>query len=260
MAKSSRKHGVFNFAAAGHKTTANTLVHALILLAYRPTFQKALQAELDNVLGSRPQSDWSYKTDFPKLLDGYTGAILNETLRVYPVIPFIPRTTESPKSLKIGDQTYMVPAHTICMIHASGSHNNPKFWPQIDTSTSENNPIYPIPTFDPGNWLKSDTENGSERNIITPEPGSYLPFGDGYRTCMGKRFAHIEFCAVMAAIFKEWSVELEVKGEDTTEGYAAARRNAEQQMSKEFYVSVALKMINDVPLRLVRRGEEKWFD
>lgn len=245
---------IFIFTLAGHEAMANTFVYAIVLLACCPTFQKALQADLDHILGDRPRSDWSYKTDFPKLLNGYIGAILNETLRHYPPLPILPKTTKAPRHLKIGGRSYLVPANTDCMIHSSATHNHPKYWPVADSNIYDGIPPSPMSSFDPSIWLK-DNSGGSP---LIPKPGSYIPFAEGYRKCNGKRFTQIEFCAVVATIFKEWSVELAVEGDQTSEGYAAAKRNAELQLSSIELV-MALKMINNVPVRLVPRGEEKWM-
>lgn len=78
---------------AGYETSANTLTYTIALLACRPVFQKALQADFDKILGNRPLNSWSFDIDFPHILNGYVGATMNETLRFYTVLPFFPKTT-----------------------------------------------------------------------------------------------------------------------------------------------------------------------
>lgn len=243
---------IFIFAFGGHETTANALINAIVLLAYRSDFQRNLQAELDEVLGDRPSSVWTYKTDFIKLLDGYTGALMNETLRLYSAVPFVPKMTKDQTSLKIEGRNYLIPTNTQCFIHTNATHQNPKYWPKANTD--DHDAPYPVSAFDPSLWLKNGTGK-------VPDPGSYIPFSVGWRNCIGKRFAQTEFCSALATIFKEWSVELAIEGEggETAEGYAAARRNAAQQLSVDgIGFELALKMMKDVPLRLMKRGQEKW--
>lgn len=71
---------------ARHKRTGNSLAFTLLLLAIHPEYQKELQAELDRQLGGRLKQDWTIGKDYPALQKGYTGAVLQEVLRLYCVI------------------------------------------------------------------------------------------------------------------------------------------------------------------------------
>ena len=253
---------IFIFIIAGHETSANTLTYAITLLACRPQIQKALQADLDEILDARSQSSWSFESDFPNLLDGYCGAVMNEVLRLYTVLPFLPKMTESaPRPLRLGDRSYIVPADTLIMIDTSATHRNPKYWPRA-TAASDDGAPFPVSSFDPARWLQHD--NGSSRSMFTPEPGSFVPFAEGPRACIGKRFAQAQFCAVLATIFKDYSVELVVDEQEKgklggKEHWDAARIRAERQLSTGVEFMTSLKMKESVPLKLVRRGEERWL-
>ncbi len=62
--------------------------------------------------------------------------------------------------------------------------------------TQRDSAYYPDPaTFDPSRW------NGPE-----PRPGTYLPFGDGPRGCIGVRFAAVELTAALEAITSMWRI------------------------------------------------------
>lgn len=252
---------IFIFILAGHETSANTLMYAITLLACRPSLQKALQVNLDDIFGNRPSSQWSFETDFPKLLDGPVGAIMNETLRLYSVLPFLPKTTETtPKSLTIKDRSYVVPANTLIMINTSATHRNPKYWPAIVPNAADA-PPYPVSSFDPFRWLQKDPKKRMNTTLFSPKPGSYIPFAEGPRACMGKRFAQAQFCAVIAKIFKEYTVELAVdskaKGVNSESLWQNAINSAESELSKGVGFLTSLKMKGKVPLRIAKRGSEE---
>lgn len=255
---------IFVFIMAGYETSANTLTYAISLLACRPDMQKALQADLDKILGDRPSSHWSFDADFPRILDGYVGATMNETLRLYTVLPFFPKTTrETPKSFSLNGRDYTVPADTLILMNTSATHRNPKYWPAA-VPTAGDGPPYPVSSFDPSRWLSRDNGTSS----FSPTPGSYVPFSDGPRACMGKRFAQAQFCAVMAALFKDYSVELAIDGGQAAGGapgngvrqslWDNARREAERELSTGVGFLMSLKMKGKIPLRLVKRGEEEF--
>ncbi|KAF2800903.1 cytochrome P450 [Melanomma pulvis-pyrius CBS 109.77] len=65
---------MFIFILAGHETSANTLTHALTLLALHPSFQSRLQNELDDILGDSEPVSWSYLDHFPRLLNSCVSA------------------------------------------------------------------------------------------------------------------------------------------------------------------------------------------
>lgn len=89
---------IFVFIMAGYETSANTLTYTTALLACRPVFQKALHVDLDKILGERPLNSWSFDIDFPPILNEDVGAIMKETLRLYIVLLFFPKTIrETPR-------------------------------------------------------------------------------------------------------------------------------------------------------------------
>ncbi|KAL8719761.1 MAG: hypothetical protein Q9225_003277 [Loekoesia sp. 1 TL-2023] len=252
---------------AGHETSANTLTYALTLLACRPSMQRNLQADIDKILDSRPPGERQYNTKFAALLDGYAGAVMDEVLRLYTVIPFIPKATESqPQILRLKDRTYTVPARTLCLMNTSATHRNPKFWP-VAERTADDGPPYPVSSFNPTIWLNGHSVANSEGGGLSPTPGSFIPFAEGPRSCIGKKFAQTQFVAVIATMFSKYSVELVVKDdphirslEDKRQAWIEARRGAEKKLSTGVEFFLALKMSKDVPLRLVPRGEEQWAD
>ncbi|KAI4199735.1 MAG: hypothetical protein LQ348_001825 [Seirophora lacunosa] len=242
---------IFVFIMAGYETSANTLLYAITLLACRPDFQRHLQADLDRILGDRPSSTWSYEHDFPKLLDGYVGAVINETLRLYTVLPFLPKSTkEKAQVFTSGGREYIVPPDTLILMDTSAVHRNPKHWPEV-VPRGEDGPPFPVSSFDPARWLRN-SDDGSAYN---PVAGSYIPFSDGPRVCMGKRFAQAQLCAVLATVYKHHSIEVAVKDDERRyqERWQEAREMADKELSTNVGFLMSLKMKGKVPLQLVPR-------
>ena len=247
---------------AGYETSANTLAYAILLLACHPDLQKAMQLDIDAILGDKPSNQWSFESDFPKLLDGYVGAVMNETLRLFSVLPFHPKCTrEAPVPLTLNGHDYVVPADTLILMNTSATHRNPKFWPSAVPKCADG-PPYPVSSFDPGQWLRNNSDEKGTARPFSPRPGSWIPFSEGARACLGKRFAQAEFCAVMATVFKYYSVELVVEGRESGKEvkkseWAKARRAAEKELSDGVGFLMSLKMNGTVPVQLKKRGEER---
>jgi cytochrome P450 len=80
-----------------------------------------------------------------------------------------------------------------------------------------------------------------------PDDPMYMPFLHGPRVCPGKKFAQVEFVAVIATIFREWRVE--------------PRSSTELQYMKEslsraeFNMTPKLWKPEKAGVRWVRRGE-----
>ena len=250
----------FVFIMGGHETSANTLSYAIALLACRPALQRAMQSDIDNIFGSRDSDQWSFGSDFPKLLQGYVGAVMNETLRHYAVIPFLPKTTRSvPKPLTLNGREYTVPADTLILMNTSATHRNPKYWPSTVPKAADG-PPYPVSSFDPAQWLRTNSNDSGDTTQFSPTPGSYIPFADGPRACIGKHFAQVQFCGVMASIFKYYTVELATDTDEAAAGGVTsetATSNAERALSDGVDFMMALKMTGKIPLRLLRRNQEQ---
>jgi cytochrome P450 len=141
---------------AGHETTATALSWAVERLVRHPEQMARLTDSVDA---------------------GYTeyvDAVIKETLRLRPVLPFAVR--ELQQDTVVGGWHY--PAGTWLAPAIYLVHRRPD--------------VYPDPLeFQPQRWLG-----------VRPNPYEFFPFGGGVRRCIGAAFAETEMRAVLTAIVR----------------------------------------------------------
>ena len=280
---------------AGHETTANSIHFSMMYLAMHPQSQRHLQKDLDDILGDRPVEEWDYEKDVPKLFGSMCGAVMNEELRLIPPVIGIPKVTTAsqPQGLQLGGKHVTLPPDCYITLDAAAIHRNPKYWPH----TSEDDLL----DFRPERWLvdaghhntPADAHVDSNENayaaeegldfdgpdqrpdtaasLFRPAKGAFIPFSDGYRSCLGRRFAQVEILAVLAVIFQTWSVELDVgltmsdeeldraDAEAKRKAWDAADARARHLLRTGMMSIITIQMRKDkVPLRFVKRGSERF--
>ncbi|KAG4416010.1 hypothetical protein IFR04_010835 [Cadophora malorum] len=301
------KGNLFVFIVAGHETSASSLHMAITLLALHPSVQKELQKDLAQILNGRPPLEWDYEKDFPRLLNSMLGAVWNEELRLISPILTVPKMVcARPQRVIIEGTQTDLPANMMMRLCIPSVHVNPKFWP-CGPPTNPSNPIFPLDNqandleeFKPSRWLlKSSsthtnhlyqhiidegyvskpstpiTEIPSTHNkLFTPPKGAFIPFSEGQRACLGRRFAQIEILAALAVIFTQYSVELAVDAYASDEEVQAMSKEAKHgvwdkaaEKARESWqgklkcaITVQLSEEGRVPLRFVRKGDERFFD
>ena len=196
----------FVFLFAGHETIAGNLHFALILLAMNPSVQRQLQNAIQEVLGERPVEQWSFATDLPRLQNNMVGAVLNETLRIVAPVQNIMKSTREGELQEVtlsNGQRATLPPRAWIGISIAALHRNPAHWPRVDSNDPDD-----LQRFRPQRWLNK-TESG-EPTLFAPHKGAFIPFSEGARPCLGKRFAQVESVAALAMLFKDWSLELDL--------------------------------------------------
>ncbi|XP_039300859.1 cytochrome P450 3A19-like [Nilaparvata lugens] len=147
----------FLFILAGHETTSASLCFLLYELAVNQEMQQKLYDEIKAVDG-----DITYETI--KELE-YMDMIFNEMLRKYPAAPVLIRLCVKDFILPNG---FLIRKGTQVMIPVYALQKDPKYFPQPD---------------------KFEPERFSKRAPIHKiVPFSFMPFGEGPRYCIGKRF------------------------------------------------------------------------
>lgn len=169
---------------AGHETTARLLQFAIMLLAEHPEILAKMRAEI------------TAGTD-----RAYLIAVMKETLRLYPSVPYFARLVTkpfvlakiaTPKSkqeyeqfMKARDVTEDIPLSAGCMF---------LFAPHVThyEETNFENPTQFIP----------------ERFLPNGKSGFYFPFGTGDRQCPGQRFSMQEAAIALEKIVTLYNFKL----------------------------------------------------
>lgn len=150
---------------AGHETTATSVAWAIERLVRHPQALRRLTAEIDE--GASEE---------------YMTAVVNETLRVRPVVPVVVRMLE--EDLRVGE--HLLPAGT-------------RVVPAIYL-VNRNRRNYEAPEqFRPERFLES-----------APEAFSWIPFGGGIRRCIGASFALLEMKLMLRTMLSELEPSLPV--------------------------------------------------
>ena len=68
-----------------------------------------------------------------------------------------------------------------------------------------------------------------KETLIEPEPGTFIPWADGPRECVGRKFSQVEFVAVLASLFQLYRVKPVLNdGESEADGKRALKRMVDE--------------------------------
>ena len=161
--------------AASYENVASTLTWALFLLAQHPRVMVELHAELVDELHGEPPT--VAQLDRLPLLD----AVVKETLRILPPVPFLARKVV--EEVDLGEIRVGPRDRVVCSPYV----------------THHLNEIYAEPQrFLPRRWFD-----------IKPGMYEYLPFGAGQRACIGKTFATAEIKVALAMILTRFRLTVQ---------------------------------------------------
>ncbi|OBT72006.1 hypothetical protein VF21_08581 [Pseudogymnoascus sp. 05NY08] len=276
---------------AGHETTANTIHFSLMELAMAPSSQRNLQKEVSTIFGDSDPKTWDYDYSVNNLLGGMVGATMNEMLRLMPPVTNIPKmaTANQEQTIVVDGQKHTLPKGLYINFNVVGAHRHPKCWPSRGVSKVSGKSD-DLDDFIPERWLREDAANHIEEDseeedfggftgktssaqLFRPTRGSYLPFSDGPRSCLGRRLAQVELIAVLAVIFQKYSIELAVDEwasdeevakmsvPEKLEVYAKATKKA-REVIRTASSMITLKLNfgqTYIPARLVEKGEERFI-
>merc|ERR1712151_176636 len=143
---------------------------ALYLLSVNPDKLVKVRAELDRVL---PGGKQVTAAEIESLK--YLTNVFKETLRMYPPAPAIARRIQ--KDEKLGN--IAIPKDAECMFSMAGLHNDPTTW-------------------------KDPEKFQPERFEQKIKDGTFVPFSDGPRSCIGQHFARYEFIVLITELLRKF--------------------------------------------------------
>ncbi|CAL1701110.1 unnamed protein product [Somion occarium] len=177
---------ILNIMIAGRDTTAGTLTFLVYLLSQHPQALQRLRREILSVVGPtrRPTYDDIREMKFLR-------AVINETLRLFPSVPWNVRYPVQDILLpNASDPTkpWFIPKMTPVAYSVFLMHRNTDYWgPDAEE-------------FDPDRFLDERLHK-----YLTPNPFIFLPFNAGPRICLGQQFAYNEMSFFMVRFLQNFS-------------------------------------------------------
>ncbi|KAE9388190.1 cytochrome P450 [Gymnopus androsaceus JB14] len=163
------KDELVNILVAGRDTTASLLTFCIYVLTERSDITTKLRREIAEKVGANTCPTYKIISEMK-----YLRAFLNETLRLYPSVPFTRRTTKNPvvfPSIK-GKPGYYIPAGVQCQYSVFLMHRRQDLWGPDALE------------FDPDRFIDERLHK-----YLIPNPFIFLPFSAGPRICLGQQIA-----------------------------------------------------------------------
>ncbi|CAG5058935.1 unnamed protein product [Parnassius apollo] len=162
------------FLQAGFDTTGSIFAYCVYELAFHPEIQNKLYQELIEAKEKIGHADFEMNS-LTELK--YLDCVINETMRKYQPMGWLDRMAS--KDYKLDDRL-TITVGTPVYVNVIGIHYDPKFYPEPER-------------FNPDRFLSINKKN---TNITT-----FVPFGDGPRSCIGRRFAMMNLRNTLATMF-----------------------------------------------------------
>ncbi|KAJ3540280.1 hypothetical protein NM208_g5131 [Fusarium decemcellulare] len=174
------RYQMVTFLIAGHETTSGLLGFCLYMLLKNPEKMAKARAEVDELVGDGPVQ--------LKHLSAlkYLEAVIRETLRLYPTAPGWSVHCHQDTTLMGGK--YLVKSTDRILMSLPRIHRDPKVYGN-----------------DAEDFRPERMMNGQYEKL---PPGSYKPFGNGARACIGRGFALQEATLVLILILQRFEIEL----------------------------------------------------
>ena len=165
----------------GFDTTSAALAWVLYALLQHPSWLEAARVEMQ-ALGDGPDAD-------ALLAAPVLDAVVMEALRLWPPVLMAPRGAID--AFEFGG--HLVPAGSKIIYSPFVTHRMAALWEQPDE-------------FRPQRW----SHNGDAAN--RPSPYAFLPFGGGYRRCIGSSMGVLIVKATLGDILRRTDLVLESRG------------------------------------------------
>ncbi len=163
--------------AAGYDTTSGAAAWIVLELGRHPEVLEAVRAEVDAVLGDAPPT-----VDALRRMPTVDG-VVHEVLRLWP--PGFVSGRQATEDVEV--LGHRIPAGRLVLYSAYVTGRLPELWPHPDR-------------FDPSRWAPGAPE---------PAPYAFVPFGGGYRRCIGFALATLELQVLVVRLAQRarWTLE-----------------------------------------------------
>lgn len=174
-----------NLLLAGRDTTAGMLSFTLLTLAEKPDILKKLRSEISEHFGTGTE-----KISFESLKAcKYLQYVLNESLRLFPSVPFNSRFSTANTILPTGggpnfDKPVFVKKGTRVDYNVWALHRRKDIWGEDALE------------YDPERW------DPKAPNHIKPSAWEYIPFNGGPRICLGQQYALTTAGYILVRLFQ----------------------------------------------------------
>ncbi|GMH09461.1 hypothetical protein Nepgr_011302 [Nepenthes gracilis] len=174
-------HLLLDLFAAGTETTSSTIEWVMTELLRNPNELKRAQLELEEVLGKNNPME---EEDIGRL--PYLQAIIKETLRLHPPLPFlVPRKVIT----DVEFCGYIIPKNARILVNVWAMGRDPNIWEKADL-------------FDPKRFLGSHINfKGNDFELI--------PFGTGRRICPGLQLASRMLHLIVGSLIHSFNWKLD---------------------------------------------------
>lgn len=172
---------------AGRDTTASTLSWALYELSRHPQAVARLRNEILETVGEDRLPTYDHLKNMP-----YLKAVLNETLRLYPSVPFNMRIALKDTTLPRGggpdgSEPIAILKDTPIGYSTLVMQRRADLYPPVSDTFADPG------IFSPERWA-----------VWHPKPHDYIPFNAGPRICIGQQFALTEMSYTLCRIFQRF--------------------------------------------------------
>ncbi|TCD70445.1 hypothetical protein EIP91_003526 [Steccherinum ochraceum] len=182
---------ILNIMLAGRDTTAAALTFCMYFLCTHPGPRKRLREEILQRLGPNAAPT---PEDIRELK--YLRAFINESLRLFPPVPWNSRATVKETTWANPDPSgkpYYIPAQANVSFSVFMMHRRKDFWgPDAEV-------------FDPDRFIDERLHK-----YLVPNPFIFMPFNGGPRICLGQQFAYNEISYFLVRLLQNFeSMELD---------------------------------------------------
>ncbi|KAF0697944.1 Aste57867_11397 [Aphanomyces stellatus] len=180
---------------AGHETTSAALCWVFYFLATKPSMAAQVRRECQAVLKKFGSFDeWEAIAELK-----YTTAFIQETLRLYPVVPDLTRRTVAQNcSIPMSDGSFaFLPKDTTVLVGTCAMHRDPQYWTQADE-------------FEPERFIEGTSVNLKDQKLRGGKSHTFnfMPFSFGSKNCIGQRFAMAEMQILLATLVSNYEFAL----------------------------------------------------